>query len=133
MKLNVIVIDDSLVQLALSSRLIKKNQHLNLVGTYSDPLLGLEAANQLDVDVVLLDVEMPKMDGFSLQKLLRNSVEVIINSTRASFELQAYINGAIDFLQKPLTARKIDSAVSRVLEMRKILKVQETRIPTVAS
>ncbi len=126
MKLNVIIIDDSLVQLALSSMLIRKNEHLNLLGIYSDPFLGLQAANQQNVDVVLLDVEMPEIDGFSLQKQLKDSVEVIINSTRASFELQAYINGAIDFLQKPLTAPKINGAVARVLEMKRILTVQET-------
>jgi two-component system chemotaxis response regulator CheB len=133
MKLNVIVIDDSRVQLALSSGLIKKNEHLNLIGTYSDPYLGLHAANQQDVDVVILDVEMPEIDGFSLQKLLKNSIEVIINSTRASFELQAYINGAIDFLEKPLNASKIDGAVSRVLEMKRILTVQQTPDNAIAS
>ena len=133
MKLNVIVIDDSLVQLALSSMLIKKNEHLNLLGIYSDPLLGLQAANQQSVDVVLLDVEMPEIDGFSLQKQFKNSVEVIINSTRASFELQAYINGAIDFLQKPLTAPKINGAVARVLEMKRILTAQEPLASAIAS
>ena len=133
MKLNVIVIDDSLVQLALSSNLIKKNKHLNLLGAYSDPFLGLKAANDQDVDVILLDVEMPKIDGFSLQKMLKNSVEVIINSTRASFELQAYINGAIDFLQKPLTAPKINGAVNRVLEMKRILSVQKPVTSSIAS
>lgn len=133
MKLNVIVIDDSLVQLALSKNLIKKNEHLNLIGTYSDPYLGLQAANELNVDVVLLDVEMPEIDGFSLQKLIKNSVEVIINSTRACFELQAYINGAIDFLQKPLTAPKINGAVARVLEMRSILSVHNNAASTIAS
>ncbi len=133
MKLNVIVIDDSLVQLALSSKLIKKNEHLNLLGTYSDPFLGLQAANHQDVDVVLLDVEMPEIDGFSLQKLFKDSVEVIINSTRASFELHAYINGAIDFIQKPLTAPKINRAMSRVLEMRRILSVKDTFTSSIAS
>lgn len=133
MKLNVIVIDDSLVQLALSSNLIKKNKHLNLLGTYSDPYLGLKAANDQDVDVILLDVEMPEIDGFSIQKLLNNSIEVIINSTRVTFELQAYVNGAIDFLQKPLTASKINGSVRRVLEMRRILASQNITENTIAS
>ena len=121
MKLNVIIIDDSLVQLELSSRLLKKNENLNLVGAYADPFLGLQVANNQDIDLVLLDVEMPEIDGFLLQKLLKGSVEVIINSTRGSFELLAYINGAIDFIQKPLNEAKIRHAVCRVFEMRSIL------------
>ena len=133
MKLNVIVIDDSLVQLELSSRLIKKNEHLNLVGTYSDPFLGLQAAKYQDVDVVLLDVEMPEIDGFSIQKLLEDSVDVIMNSTRISFELQAHVNGAIDFLHKPLTSHKINRAVARIREMKSILAVQDTVATTMAS
>jgi chemotaxis response regulator CheB len=133
MKLNVIVIDDSLVQLALASQIIKKNEQLNLLGTYSDPFLGLQAANQLDVDVVLLDVEMHEIDGFSLQKLLKESVQVIINSTRSSFELFAYLNGAIDFLQKPLNDVKVKRAVARVVEMKSILSVKNTVRTTIAS
>lgn len=132
MKLNVIVIDDSAVQLVLSSKLIEKNEHLNLVGTFSNPFLGLSAVNNQEVDLVLLDIEMPGIDGFSLQKLFKNSVEVVMNSTRASFELQAYSNGAIDFLAKPLSASRIDLAVARVLELKRLLAFEKP-IRTVAS
>ncbi|TMM52197.1 response regulator [Maribacter algarum] len=132
MKLNVIVIDDSGVQLALSSKLIEKNEHLNLVGTFTNPFLGLSAVNSEDIDLVLLDVEMPEIDGFSLQKLFKDSVEVIVNSTRSSFEIEAYSNGAIDFMAKPLCASRLDLAVSRVLELKNLLTFEKT-ISTVAS
>jgi len=133
MKLNIIVIDDSAVQLALSSKLIEQNKHLNLVGAFQNPFLGLSAVNDQNVDLVLLDVEMPEIDGFSLQKLFKESVEVIMNSTKVSFEFQAYVNGAIDFLEKPLTATKINSAVSRAVELKRILTIQETPATTIAS
>lgn len=132
MKLNVIVIDDSVLQLTLSSQLIKKNRHLNLIGAYSDPFLGLKAVNQEDVDVVFLDVEMPEIDGFSLQKLFKDSVEVIMNSTKECFELQAYINGAIDFIPKPLSAAKIDRAVRRVDEYKEIMAMEQALMAGVA-
>ncbi len=125
MKLNVIVIDDSGVQLALASKLIEKNEHLNLVGTFTNPFLGLKAVNNQDVDLVLLDIEMPEIDGFSLRKLFKYSVEVVMNSTRASFELQAYTNGAIDFLAKPLSSSRLDLAVARVLEMKRLLAFEK--------
>lgn len=131
MKLNVIVIDDSAVQLALSSKLIEKNQHLNLVGTFTNPFLGLSAVNEEDIDLVLLDIEMPEIDGLSLKRLFKDSVEVIMNSTRASFELQAYSNGAIDFLAKPLSGSRFDVAVTRVLALKRLLTFEKP-ISTVA-
>lgn len=133
MKLNVIVIDDSAVQLTLSSKLIEKNDHLNLVGSYTDPYLALSAVNNGNVDLVLLDVEMPEIDGFSLQKLFNSPVEVIINSTRPSFEMEAYTNGAIDFLAKPLSASRLDLAVSRVFKLKQLLASQKIPLSTYAS
>ena len=133
MKLNVIVIDDSVVQLALSSKLIEKNKHLNLVGTFTNPFLGLSVINKEDVDLVLLDIEMPEIDGFSLQKLFKDSVEVIMNSSKPSFELSAYTNGAIDFMSKPLSAPRLERSISRIFELRKILAIQELVVSSVGS
>lgn len=133
MPLNVIIIDDSAVQLAISSKLIQKNKHLNLMGTYSNPFLGLTAINDPnnEIDLVLLDVEMPEIDGFSLQKLFRKSVAVIINSTRPSFESQAYENGAIDFMAKPLNATKIDISIAKLLKSK--VELLDSVITTIAS
>jgi len=133
MKLNVIVIDDSAVQLAISAKLIQQNEHLNLVGTFTNPFLGLSAVNNNDVDLVLLDVEMPEIDGFALQKLFKISVAVIINSTRSSFKYQALESGAIDFIAKPLTAGKVNLAISKVLTVKESAPVLNTVITTIAS
>jgi len=133
MKLNIVIIDDSKVQLALSSKLIEKNEHLNLVGTYTNPFLGLNAINRQDVDVVLLDIEMPEIDGFALQKLFKDDVDVVMNSTRPSFEIQAYSNGAIDFLAKPLTSSRLELAVARVLEMKRLLAFDKQIVRSCAS
>ena len=121
------------MQLALSSKLIEKNEHLNLVGTYTNPFLGLNAINSQDVDVVLLDIEMPEIDGFALQKLFKDDVDVVMNSTRPSFEIQAYSNGAIDFLAKPLTSSRLELAVARVLEMKRLLAFDKQIVRSCAS
>lgn len=131
MKLNVIVIDDSGVQLAISAKLIEQNEHLNLVGTFANPFLGLNAVNNNEIDIVLLDVEMPGIDGFSLQKLFNKSVSVIINSTRPSFESQAYENGALDFMAKPLNANKINISIAKLLKSK--VELFDSVITTIAS
>lgn len=121
MKLNVIIIDDCPIQLAIATKLVTLNDNLNLLGAYLNPFLGLNAIHTNKVDMVLLDVEMPEIDGFSVHKLIRKPVEVVMNSTRVAFKIQAYLNGAIDFLQKPLNIKKLDGAVHRVVEMKSIL------------
>ncbi len=114
MKLNVIVIDDSPIQLLIASKLIQQNHHLTLMGSYTNPTLGLVAVNSMNVDIVLLDVEMPGMDGFSFKKGIEKEVLVIMNSTRSSFESAALNAGVLDFLSKPLSASKLGSAVSKI-------------------
>ena len=131
MKLNVIVIDDSLVQLALSSRLIKKNEHLNLLGTFSDPFQGLRAANEQNVDVVLLDVEMPKIDGFELCKIIRdnpNTADIPFVFLTAKGELNDRVKGlnlgADDYISKPFHISEVTARIKSILQ-RRILAASE--------
>lgn len=133
MQLNIIVIDDSPVQLLISSKLIQQNKRLNLLGAFTNPFLGLKAVNIMDVDIVLLDVEMPEIDGFSLKKMFKKPVEVIMNSTRPIFELQAYSHGAVDFMNKPLSSKRLDSSVSKVMQGITFFKDQAKVCPALAS
>lgn len=133
MKFNIIIIDDSPLQLAISSRLIRKNKNLNLIGSYSNPFLGLNAVTNSAVDIVLLDVEMPQIDGFSLQRLFNKQVEVIINSTKPSFEAKAYNTGAVDFLNKPIDESRFNSAVDRVIMGKNHVEAQENNFAAFAS
>jgi len=56
-----------------------------------------------------------------------------MNSTKACFEIQAYSNGAIDFLAKPLSASRLDLAVLRVLELKRLLAFEKCIVSTCAS
>ena len=133
MKLNAIVIDDSPVQLLASSKLIRRNEHLNLIGAYTNPFLGLSAVNSMDVDLVLLDIEMPDIDGFSLKELFNNQAEVIMYSTKPEFEFQAYSTGAIDFLNKPISVSRLNYSISKVMEEEKYSGGQEKVFTAIAS
>ncbi len=133
MKLNVIVIDDSPIQLLIASKLIQKNECLTLLGSYTNPTLGLAAVNSMDVDIVLLDVEMPKMDGFSFKKGINKEVPVIMNSTRSSFKSEALRSGVMDFLCKPLNATKLGSAVSKIIAVCSHKSYPPNVFPAIAS
>lgn len=128
MKLNVIIIDDSPLQLRLSSQLIEKNSNLNLIGTYLNPFSGLDAVNNSVVDIVLLDIEMPEIDGLTLYKLFKKKVDVIINSSRGSYEATAIYAGATDFLCKPLIESKFNAAIDKLIMAENHIEAKEDSI-----
>lgn len=102
--LRVLVVDDSPASQDALVRILRGGG-LEVVGTASDGEEGLVAALRLGPDLVLLDLEMPRVDGFTFLRLLtaRRPVPVIVISSRShkSDAFKALELGAIDFLVKP--------------------------------
>jgi two-component system chemotaxis response regulator CheB len=115
--LRVMVVDDSAVIRGLISRWIDAESDLSVVASLRT---GRDAVNQLDKvdpDAVVLDIEMPELDGISALPLLlakRRDLTVIMASTltrrNAEISLKALALGAADYIPKPGTAREISGA-----------------------
>jgi two-component system chemotaxis response regulator CheB len=106
--IKVIVVDDSAVIRGLISRALTKDSNIQIVATSSNGELAIQAAKAFKPDVVILDIEMPQMDGLTaLPKILEAApgVRVIMASTltqrNAGISLQALQLGATDYLPKP--------------------------------
>jgi two-component system LytT family response regulator len=65
-------------------------------------------------DVVLLDVQMPKLDGFEVLELIGHDVPVIFVTAYDEFALRAFEVHAVDYLLKPFTADRLAAAIARV-------------------
>ena len=64
--LNCITVDDSTIQLKVISELVKRHPALKLVGEFTNAIETREALKNLNVDLILLDIEMPIVSGFDL-------------------------------------------------------------------
>ena len=106
-KLKVFVIDDSALIRAVLTRIINSQSDMEVVGAAGDPLQAREKMRDAEIDVVTLDVEMPKMDGIEfLEKLMRlKPLPVLMISTLtergADVTMRALELGAVDFVTKP--------------------------------
>jgi len=106
-KINVLIIDDSQLIRHLLEKILSSDEHINVVGTATDPYDAREKIKQLNPDVLTLDIEMPRMDGITfLSNLMRlKPMPVIMISTLtkkgADITMQALELGAIDFITKP--------------------------------
>lgn len=127
---NILIIDDEIsIQEVLSDILRDENYQVLTAG---DGIEGLELLKNQPVDLVFLDVWMPRMGGIEVLETVRElypDIEVIIISGHANVDMavKAIKMGAYDFVEKPLDIEKILNLVERALE-RKRLKSQNRRL-----
>ena len=112
----VMVVDDSAVIRGLIRRWLEEAPDIAVVATASDGETALRTAASARPDVLLLDIEMPKLDGLSaLPRLLKADPElkVIMSSTltlrNADISLRAMSLGAADYLAKPTSTRELNT------------------------
>lgn len=116
-KVRVMVVDDSAVIRGLLTRMLEEEKQLSVVASVGDGLMAVKALKREPVDVIVLDIEMPNMDGLeALPKLLeiQPNVRVIMASTlttrNAEVTLRALQMGAADAIAKPTSKADIHAA-----------------------
>lgn len=106
-KINVLIIDDSALVREILFKSLSQNERIKVVGTAPDPYIAREIIAKKKVDVITLDIEMPKMDGLTFLKYLMKyyPIPVIIVSSLVDKTNDASIKalelGAVDIVPKP--------------------------------
>jgi two-component system chemotaxis response regulator CheB len=109
-KIRVLVVDDSAVVRRMISDTLSADPEIEVVGTAADPYIARDKILELNPDVLTLDIEMPRMDGLTFLRVLRQHrpmpVVVISSLTQAGSvsAIQALELGAVDVLAKPTSA-----------------------------
>ncbi len=114
--IRVMVVDDSAVIRGLTSRILEDDKSIQVVASVGNGQVAVNSLARHDVDVVVLDIEMPVMDGLTaLPKLLEidPTVKVLISSTlssrNAEISMRALEAGAADYIPKPSSTIDISS------------------------
>lgn len=112
-KIKVLIVDDSAIVRHVFSTELSKDPEIDIVGTAPDPYVARDKIVQLQPQVVILDIEMPRMDGLTfLRKLMHyHPIPVIIVSSLTekggAMALEAIEAGAIDVMCKPGSAYSV--------------------------
>jgi two-component system, chemotaxis family, protein-glutamate methylesterase/glutaminase len=117
--IRVMVVDDSVVVRGLVSRWIEEEPGLALAGSLRNGRDAVDQVERINPDVVILDIEMPELDGISALPLLlakKRDLVVIMASTltrhNAEVSLKALSLGASDYIPKPETNRGVTTSAS---------------------
>jgi len=118
MMLNCIIIDDEPIARKLLQEYIEETDFLALVGTAENPLKATGLINSFEVDLVFLDVNMPKMNGFQFLQSAVNLPMVIMTTAYGQYALDGFEHNVIDYLVKPFSLERFIKAAQKALELK---------------
>ena len=112
--LRVIIVDDEEPARLALRQALEDVGDAEVVGECANGFEAVKVVGEQRPDLVLLDVQMPKLDGFEVLELLGVAVPVVFVTAYDEFALRAFEVHAVDYLLKPVTPERLGTALSRV-------------------
>ncbi|MBL8532040.1 MAG: response regulator transcription factor [Hyphomonadaceae bacterium] len=115
MTLRVLIADDEPLALRRITIALERAPDVEVVGTAKNGVEAVAMIRQLKPDVVLLDIDMPHLDGMAVAEAIAgaNAPSIIFITAHESFALPAFDRGAVDYLLKPLDEDRLHRALER--------------------
>ncbi|MFC3879263.1 LytR/AlgR family response regulator transcription factor [Algoriphagus namhaensis] len=108
------IIDDEPLSRQVLRQFVTDHPDLSLKGEYKDALEALAGIEQNEVDLLLLDINMPKLSGINFYKSLSSKPLVIFTTAYPEFALDGFELNAVDYLMKPIAFDRFLKAIQKV-------------------
>jgi DNA-binding LytR/AlgR family response regulator len=116
-KIKCVLLDDEIPGLTYLKMLCQQIPELEVVKAYNDPQKLVHESANVDFDLCILDIEMPKLNGVQVASILKNK-SVIFATAHREYAADAFDLDAVDFVQKPVTKERLLVAIKKVLARR---------------
>src|SRR5438552_12705389 len=111
----IIIIDDEPLARSIVKEYLQKYPELEIAQECNDGFEGVKAIQQYEPDLIFLDIQMPKINGFEMLELLDEPPAVIFTTAFDEYAMRAFETHAIDYLLKPFSKERFDKAVQKFL------------------
>lgn len=112
--LNAIIVDDELLARQYLKRLLSDFEQINVINECANGFEALKAIGEVAPDLLFLDIQMPKLNGFEVLELLDTDVAVVFVTAYDHYAVKAFDANAVDYLLKPFTKDRLKDAIEKV-------------------
>ncbi len=126
--MNCIIIDDDEMSRNALKHLVSQVSYLNLIGVYSKAGESLSVLDNKSVDLILLDIEMPDINGLEFIKTLKEPPLTIFVTSKKEYAIEAFECNIIDYLVKPILLDRFFKAIARSKEIFDSYKKNDTTL-----
>lgn len=113
----VLIVDDNKVARLMLLEMLKKIEGVDVVGECESAIEARSFLSNNEVDILLLDVEMPGMTGLELLKLLPDKPATILITAKTGYAIEAFELNVIDYIVKPVSIARIMLAIEKAKEL----------------
>jgi two-component system LytT family response regulator len=109
----VVIIDDEPLARSLVVEYLQQHSSIEIAAECNDGFQGVKAIMQHKPDLIFLDIQMPKINGFEMLELLDSTPSVIFTTAFDEYAIKAFEANAIDYLLKPFSKERFDLAIQK--------------------
>ena len=130
MKLKCIIIDDEPIARKVLQEFIEEIDYLELAGQAENSLKAMSLLNNNDIDIIFLDINMPKINGIEFLKTTKLNASIIMTTAYTEYAVEAFGLEVLDYLVKPIAFDRFLKACNKAKEteaLKKTIQVQPTK------
>ena len=127
MKINCLIVDDEPLALDVLENYINKMEDLTLVGRVDNAIEAFNILKRKQVDLLFLDIQMPKLTGIDLVKNISNPPHIIFTTAYRDYALQGYELNVVDYLLKPISFDRFLRAVNKIYQINASFQPEPTQ------
>ncbi|MGN6163356.1 MAG: LytR/AlgR family response regulator transcription factor [Flavisolibacter sp.] len=108
-----IIIDDEPLARLIVKEYLQQFSQIEIVQECNDGFEGVKAIMQHQPDLIFLDIQMPKINGFEMLELIEQPPAVIFTTAFDEYAIKAFETHAVDYLRKPFSKERFDKAIEK--------------------
>ncbi len=115
-KIRAMIVDDEDLARQVLREYISAHAEVEIIAECANGFEAVKFATELEPDLLFLDIQMPKLDGFEVLELIGANRAVVFVTAYDTFAIRAFEVHAVDYLLKPISADRFDAALKRAKE-----------------
>src|ERR1700681_1035761 len=128
-----IIIDDEPLARSIIREYLQNHPEIELIAECNDGFEGVKAIQQMQPDLIFLDIQMPKINGFEMLELIDEPPAVIFTTAFDEYAIKAFESHAVDYLLKPFSRDRFDKAISKSSKISKTISSKDQLAPLLES
>jgi len=116
MNIKCVIIDDEPLAIKVVENHLKEFQNFEVIETFNNPIEALPLLEKGAVDVLFLDINMPKMNGLDFANTLNSKMNIVITSAYREYAVESYDLNVLDYLVKPIPFNRLLKTINKITQ-----------------